>query len=58
MTEQSNPGTGKTFEELGRIMLDELGEEDCQEAYSTTDPEWVGRTALSWNDINRDGTLN
>lgn len=39
-------------------MLAEAGEEACQKGYLTTDPEWVGRYALSYGDINRDGTLN
>lgn len=43
---------------LGRIVLDEAGEEACQEGYGTTDPEWVGRYALGCGDINADGTLN
>jgi hypothetical protein len=48
----------KTYVELGEIMLREHGAAACQEAYDTVDPEWVGRTALSFCDINRDGTLN
>jgi hypothetical protein len=47
-----------TFIELGEIMLREAGEEACQSGYGTTDPEWVGRYALDYGDINRDGTLN
>lgn len=47
-----------TYEELGKIMLAEAGEEACQAGYETTDPEWVGRYALQYGDINRDGTLN
>lgn len=47
-----------SFEELGRIVLEEAGEEACLAGYLTTDPEWVGRYALSYGDVNRDGTLN
>lgn len=47
-----------TFEELGRIMLAEAGEEACRSGYQTTDPETVGRLALAFGDINDDGTLN
>ena len=48
----------KTYEELGQIMLKEAGEEACQGGYGTTDPYWVGRYALSYGDINEDGSLN
>ncbi len=44
--------------ELGAIMLAEAGAEACQSGYQTTDPVMVGRLALSYGDINRDGTLN
>lgn len=47
-----------TYEELGKIMLTEAGEEACQNGYGTTDPYWVGRYALGYGDINPDGTLN
>lgn len=47
-----------TDAELGNAMLAEAGPEACQEAYDTTDPAMVGRVALMWGDINRDGTLN
>lgn len=47
-----------TFRELGLIMLEEAGEQACQEGYGTIDPEWVGRYALEYGDINADGTLN
>lgn len=46
------------YVKLGEIMLRECGKEACQKGYLTTDPEWVGRYALSYGDINRDGTLN
>lgn len=47
-----------SFIELGNIMLREAGAEACQAGYGTVDPEWVGRYALSYGDINRDGTTN
>jgi hypothetical protein len=47
-----------TYEELGKIMLTEAGPEACQSGYSTTDPAMVGRLAISYGDINPDGTLN
>lgn len=46
------------YTELGNIMLKKHGKESCQNGYGTTDPEWVGRYALSHNDINPDGTTN
>ncbi len=46
------------FVKLGDIMLREVGAEACQKAYGTTDPEWVGRYALLYGDINEDGTLD
>lgn len=46
------------FEELGRIMLAEAGEEACRSGYQTTDPAEVGRLALAFGDINTDGSLN
>jgi hypothetical protein len=48
----------KTYEELGKIMLAEVGEEKCQSGYHTKDPEVIGRLALGYGDINDDGTLN
>lgn len=47
-----------SYTELGEIMLKEAGEAACQKGYQTTDPEWVGRYALDFRDINPDGTLN
>ena len=47
-----------SYVELGNIMLSKAGAEACQSGYGTTDPEWVGRYALSYNDIRPDGTLN
>lgn len=51
-------GTGMTFEQIGRIMLDAHGEAACLAGYKTNDPEWVGALALRSGDINHDGTLN
>jgi hypothetical protein len=50
--------TVQRFIELGNIMLREAGPDACQRGYGTTDPEWVGRYALAYCDINSDGTLN
>ncbi len=50
--------TGKTFTELGDIMLREVGAEACQKGYGTTEPIWIGCYAMDYGDINRDGTLN
>lgn len=47
-----------SFTKLGEIMLKETGAEACQSGYGTTDPEWVGRYALEYNDIRPDGELN
>lgn len=46
-----------SYEALGQIMLDTYGEEANLGGYGTTDPEWVGRAALEYGDIERDGTL-
>lgn len=50
----------KTWVELGKIMLAKVGAKACLEGYkmSDPDPEWIGRYALQYGDINRDGTLN
>lgn len=48
----------KTYTELGEIILKEAGEEACKEGYDTTDPDRVGRLAIAFGDIDRDGTLN
>ena len=50
--------TRLSYVELGNIMLHEVGETVCLLGYGTKDPEWVGRYALSYKDINEDGTLN
>lgn len=47
-----------TYETLGQIMLEQAGEDACQNGYLTIDPYWVGRYALGYGDINTDGTLN
>lgn len=47
-----------TFTQLGNIMLAEVGVEACEAGYGSADPEWVGRSALAYGDINADGTLN
>jgi hypothetical protein len=52
--------TQKTLEELGRIMVDACGKEACAKGYKIDpeDLEEVGRQALMFGDINKDGTLN
>jgi hypothetical protein len=47
-----------TYEELGRIMLEQAGEQACLDGYTTTDPYWVGRYAVQYGDIDPDGTTN
>lgn len=47
-----------SFVELGNIMLANSGTEACMKGYQTTDPEWVGRYALQFGDINSNGVLN
>lgn len=42
---------------LGRIVLEEVGEDACRSGYDTTDPFWVGHYALGYGDIEEDGTL-
>lgn len=49
---------GLTHADLGEIMLREISDVTCHEAYGTTDPALVGRLALGYGDINPDGTLN
>lgn len=58
---ESNTITGETrkrlpYVKLGEIMLSKSGAEACQRGYGTTDPEWIGRYALSYGDIQPDGT--
>lgn len=47
-----------TYIHIGRIMLREAGEAACLAGYGSTDPAMVGRLALAYGDINRDGSLN
>lgn len=47
-----------TYTEIGQKMLDTFGEKACDDAYSTTDPHWIGRFAVRYGDADRDGTLN
>lgn len=47
-----------SYFELGKIILDECGEDACMAGYGTVDPEWVGRYGIAYGDINYDGTLN
>lgn len=47
-----------SFVQLGNIMLQASGNAACLRGYGTTDPEWVGRYAIQYNDIQPDGTLN
>lgn len=47
-----------TYEQLGNIMIAEVGETVCLNSYDTNDPAMVGRVALGWGDINPDGTTN
>ena len=46
--------------ELGRIMVEAVGVEACTHGYRipSHDLEEIGRQALMYRDINRDGTLN
>lgn len=46
-----------SFVDLGLILLNEHGHESVKSGYGTTDPEWVGRYGLIYNDIDPDGTL-
>lgn len=39
-------------------MLNEAGPEACLSGYDSVDPATVGRLALAYGDINRDGTTN
>jgi hypothetical protein len=46
------------YEQLGTIMLNAVGQAECEAGYGTTEPYWVGKYALGYGDINADGTLN
>lgn len=50
--------TRLSYVELGNIMLKESGREKCLAGYQTDDPEYVGRYALMYGDIQPNGTLN
>jgi hypothetical protein len=45
------------LESLGAIVLREAGEAACLAGYGTNDPEWVGRYALQFGDIDTRGNL-
>ena len=51
-----------TFAQLGKIILEKFGADAIRRGYGFDDPESdldsLGRVAIAWNDINRDGTLN
>jgi hypothetical protein len=51
-----------TYADYGKIILEKFGAERIKKGYGITDPEndldGVGRAAISWRDINYDGTLN
>ena len=59
---QIKPKPNLTFAELGKIILEKVGADAIRTGYNITDPEnnldLVGRSAIAWHDINRDGTLN
>ncbi len=42
---------------LGEIVLAAFGADACQSGYKTADPEYVGRYALAYGDITKDGEL-
>jgi len=50
----------KTLTELGKIILKNNTKEQIADGYNIdpSDVEEVGRQALLWGDINRDGALN
>jgi hypothetical protein len=52
-----SPEVSAGYARLGAIVLREAGEEACQAGYGTTDPEWVGRYAIYYGDIQPDGTM-
>ncbi len=55
---KTQSASSKTFQELGEIMLKEFGQDACLRGYQTIDPEFFGRNAIAFGDINPDGTLN
>lgn len=63
MKTETNSITGETrtrlsYVELGQKMIDAHGIDRCVKAYQTDDLEWIGRNALSYGDIQPNGTLN
>ena len=50
----------KTLKQLGEIIIANFSTEQIQCGYKVepSDTEEIGRQALSWGDINPDGTLN
>lgn len=50
----------KTLKELGEIITKKFSQKMIREGYNIdpSDLEEVGRQALAWGDIRRDGTLN
>lgn len=44
--------------QLGCLMLEKAGVDECMKGYGTTNPPDVGRLAIAYGDINQDGTLN
>lgn len=51
----------KTLEELGKIVVEACGRDGATTAYKLpTDATLaeIGRQALKWGDINKDGSLN
>lgn len=50
----------KTLKELGEIIINNFSQKMIRDGYDIdpSDVEEVGRQALRWGDIERDGTLN
>ncbi len=50
----------KTLKELGEIITKNFSQKMIRDGYNIdpSDLEEVGRQALAWGDIRRDGTLN
>lgn len=46
-----------SFAELGAILIREFGMAACIQGYATDVPEWIGRQAIVFGDIDWDGTL-
>ncbi len=63
MITETNTVTGEVrkrlpYVELGKIVLQSVGEDACRNAYGTADPGRVGQYALQAGDIEPDGFLN